>query len=239
MKILNTVVVSVLLGGSALSTTPILAQSNSSGTEQGGSGTKVLPKQGQSGSQTPPATSQPEAQGQTGTTSQGQTSTPQSAEGNSQPSENPQSETTTGSGGAESGSGAASGSGSGTGTGGNAQQERSTTSGSEGGTTGAPAQSGQSDTSSTTTETSGNVEITTEQRTEIRNVIVESDVEPATVDFDINVGVAVPETVTLHPLPPRIIELVPAYRNYVYFILADGRIVIVEPSSHKVVYIIA
>ncbi|OHV79430.1 hypothetical protein LCM4573_25300 [Rhizobium sp. LCM 4573] len=70
-------------------------------------------------------------------------------------------------------------------------------------------------------------------------MIVESDVEPATVDFDINVGVAVPETVTLHPLPPRIIELVPAYRNYVYFILADGRIVIVEPSSHKVVYIIA
>ena len=194
------------------------------GTEQGGSGTKILPKPGRSGSQTPPTTGQPETQGQTGTTSQG-TSTPQSGEGRSQPAETPQS------GGATSGSG--------TGSRGSTQQEPSTTPDNQGGTTGAPPQTDRSDSNSTASDTSANVEITAEQRTEIRNVIVESDVEPATVDFDVNVGVPVPGTVTLHPLPPRIIELMPAYRSYVYFILVDGRIVIVEPSSHKVVYIIA
>jgi hypothetical protein len=63
-------------------------------------------------------------------------------------------------------------------------------------------------------------------------------VEPVDVDFDVNVGVAVPRTVTLRPLPPRVIEIVPAYRDYEYFVLADGRIVIVEPDTLKIVYIL-
>ncbi|MEQ1956325.1 hypothetical protein [Mesorhizobium sp. CN2-181] len=33
-------------------------------------------------------------------------------------------------------------------------------------------------------------------------------------------------------------EIAPAYRGYVYFVLADGRIIIVEPDMHKVVYIL-
>ena len=58
------------------------------------------------------------------------------------------------------------------------------------------------------------------------------------IDIDINVGVAVPSTVVLHPLPPRVIEIVPAYRGYEYFVLADGRIIIVEPGTLKIVYIL-
>jgi hypothetical protein len=58
------------------------------------------------------------------------------------------------------------------------------------------------------------------------------------IDIDVNVGVVVPRTVTLRPLPPRVIEIVPAYRGYEYFVLADGRIVIVEPGTYKVVYIL-
>jgi hypothetical protein len=62
--------------------------------------------------------------------------------------------------------------------------------------------------------------------------------EPVDIDIDVNVGVVVPRTVTLQALPPRVIEIVPAYRGYEYFVLADGRIVIVEPATFKVVYIL-
>ena len=52
------------------------------------------------------------------------------------------------------------------------------------------------------------------------------------------IGVAVPSTVVLHPLPPRVIEIVPDYRGYEYFVLADGRIIIVEPGTLKIVYVL-
>ena len=40
-------------------------------------------------------------------------------------------------------------------------------------------------------------------------------------------------------VPTDIIEIVPAYRDYVYFVLVDGRIVIVNPDTYVVVVIIA
>jgi len=92
----------------------------------------------------------------------------------------------------------------------------------------------------TTGSTDAAVDINDEQRTEIHNTIIESHVEPvAHVDFDINIGVAVPTTVVLHPLPPRIVEVVPAYRGYEFFMLADGTIIIVNPRSHAIVYVLA
>ncbi|WP_432350145.1 DUF1236 domain-containing protein (plasmid) [Shinella yambaruensis] len=105
----------------------------------------------------------------------------------------------------------------------------------------APAaeQSDEASTSKPSNETTASINITTEQRTEIRNVIVESKAEPVDLDIQVNVGVVVPKTVELRPLPPRIIEIVPAYRSYEYFVLADGRIIIVEPGTLKVVYVIA
>jgi hypothetical protein len=84
-------------------------------------------------------------------------------------------------------------------------------------------------------------EVTVEQKTEIKQVVQEVDVEPVAVDridFDIDVGVAVPRTIEVHPLPPRIVRIVPEYEGYLYFILADGRIVIVEPDTLKIVVII-
>lgn len=88
-------------------------------------------------------------------------------------------------------------------------------------------------------ETTGSIDVTTEQQTEIRQVITQEKVEPVpSVDFDVTVGTAVPQTVEVHTLPPRIVELVPAYEGYKYFVLADGRIVIVDPNSMEIVYII-
>jgi len=87
-------------------------------------------------------------------------------------------------------------------------------------------------------ETTGSIDISTEQKTVIRNTIVETKVKPVDVDFKVSIGVSVPNTIVLHPLPPRVVEIVPAYRDYEYFVLADGTIVIVDPDSHEVVYVI-
>ncbi|MDP9587957.1 UNVERIFIED_ORG: hypothetical protein J2W19_000503 [Shinella zoogloeoides] len=99
--------------------------------------------------------------------------------------------------------------------------------------------SNEASTSEPSNETTASIDITTEQRTELRNVIVETKAEPVKLDIDVNVGVVVPRTVELRPLPPRIIEIVPAYRGYEYFVLVDGRIIIVEPGTLKVVYVIS
>ncbi|TPI75059.1 DUF1236 domain-containing protein [Mesorhizobium sp. B2-8-9] len=83
--------------------------------------------------------------------------------------------------------------------------------------------------------------VTVEQRTQITQVIHESHVEPVRdVSFDISVGVEVPRhKVRLHRLPARIVKIVPAYENYEYFVLADGRIVIVDPDTYKIVVILS
>lgn len=87
-------------------------------------------------------------------------------------------------------------------------------------------------------ETTASIDLSAEQRTEVRNIIVESNVQPVNVDFRVSVGAVVPARVTLHPLPLRIVEIVPAYRGYQYFVLANGQIVIVEPATLEVVYVI-
>lgn len=83
-----------------------------------------------------------------------------------------------------------------------------------------------------------NVNITTEQRTEVRNVIVETKVETIKPTFTVSIGTAVPRTVKLHKLPPRVVKIVPAYANYDYIVLADERIVIIDPTSYEIVYIL-
>jgi hypothetical protein len=83
------------------------------------------------------------------------------------------------------------------------------------------------------------VEVTQEQRTVVRQTIVEQSVEPVDVDFEVNIGATIPQTVVLHPLPPRIIEIVPVFAGYSFFILADGTIVIVDPGAWRIVYIIS
>lgn len=87
-------------------------------------------------------------------------------------------------------------------------------------------------------ETTASIDISAEQKTEIRTIIQEAKVEPVDVDIDLRVGVEVPRTVELHPLPPRFVEIVPEYRDYVFFVLADGRVVIVRPNTYEVVYIL-
>ncbi|MBB3590765.1 hypothetical protein FHX08_001109 [Rhizobium sp. BK529] len=99
---------------------------------------------------------------------------------------------------------------------------------------------GSTTTKNQTSNTTANVNITTEQQTEIRQSLKDVHVAPVKeTDFDIAVGTAVPKKVHLATLPARIVKIVPEYKGYRYFVLADGRIVIVDPSSLQIVYIIA
>ena len=81
--------------------------------------------------------------------------------------------------------------------------------------------------------------VTTEQRTQIRQTIVKESSAPRVknVDFSINVGTVVPRTVTVAVLPSSVVEIYPRWRGYKYFIVEE-RIVIVEPDSLKIVFVI-
>ncbi|WP_246696648.1 DUF1236 domain-containing protein [Methylobacterium planeticum] len=57
------------------------------------------------------------------------------------------------------------------------------------------------------------------------------------VNFRVNVGTAIPRSVTLHALPPSILTLVPAYRG-LQFILVEDDIVIIDPDTFEIVDVI-
>ncbi|TRC99017.1 DUF1236 domain-containing protein [Mesorhizobium sp. WSM4306] len=96
-----------------------------------------------------------------------------------------------------------------------------------------PTQTDQGSTASITN-------VTVEQKTQITQVIKQTRIEPVSnVDFDISVGIEIPRhKIRLHRLPARIVKIVPAYETYEYFVLADGRIVIVDPDTLKIVLIL-
>ncbi|CDX22534.1 conserved exported hypothetical protein [Mesorhizobium sp. ORS 3324] len=119
-------------------------------------------------------------------------------------------------------------------------QAQGSTSGQTQGTTGTTTNQAQGSTS--TQETTGSINnVTVEQKSQITSVIKETNVQPVSnVDFDISVGAEVPrQKIRLHRLPSRIVKIVPAYEGYEYFVLADGRIVIVDPNSYKIVLVLS
>ena len=82
--------------------------------------------------------------------------------------------------------------------------------------------------------------LSAEKRTTVRQSFAKHHAKPVTnITFNVGVGVAVPRTVELQVLPREVVEIVPQYRGYRYFVLADGRIIIVDPSTYEIVYIIA
>lgn len=81
--------------------------------------------------------------------------------------------------------------------------------------------------------------LSTEQRTKIRTVI-KNDVHVApvtSVNFNVAIGTAVPRTVHFYPLPQEVLEVYPEWRGYDFIVVRD-EIVIVEPDTYEIVYII-
>jgi hypothetical protein len=83
------------------------------------------------------------------------------------------------------------------------------------------------------------VQITEEKRTTIHQTILkERNVNRVTnVNASINIGTRVPRSVRLEVLPVTVIQIVPEYRSYRYFVV-DDQICIVEPSSYEIVEVI-
>jgi hypothetical protein len=221
-----------------LSIAPAIAQ-ESSGSSSGSGGTTVIPQtqsgdqSGTSGSAGASGSTTMETQSGTGGTSSDTTTTTQSGSGSGSGSDTT---TTTQSG---------SGSDATTTTGQSGSGDTTTTtgqSGQSGDQNNQNAQSGQETDQTQTGSTDTKVEITEEKKTVIREKLITNNVtkiDRSEIDFDISIGVAVPSTIALQPLPATVIEVVPAYRDYLYFVLADGTIVIVEPGTMRIAYVIA
>jgi hypothetical protein len=73
-----------------------------------------------------------------------------------------------------------------------------------------------------------------EQRTRIKQYVVERQVRPVTVSEGIRVGATLPATVELHAVPTEWGANLGTYR-YIY---SDNHVVLVEPSSRRVVQVI-
>ncbi|WP_050421391.1 DUF1236 domain-containing protein [Bradyrhizobium tropiciagri] len=91
---------------------------------------------------------------------------------------------------------------------------------------------------SANTNVNASVNINDQQRTRINTSISHLNVQPLTnVNFSLSVGTVVPHDVRLQPLPAEVVEILPQYRGY-DFVLVKDEIVIVEPSSYKIVTVL-
>jgi len=73
------------------------------------------------------------------------------------------------------------------------------------------------------------------QRTRVGESIARLNVAPVNnVNFSLSVGTVVPRDVRFQPLPADVVEIMPQYRGYDFFVVRED-IVIVEPSTHKIV----
>lgn len=134
---------------------------------------------------------------------------------------------------------------------GSSQNGTGSTSPSEAPAANSPDTSRESPTASGSTESTSQPDSTTQrdsdappsispdQQAGLQSAFRDVRVEPIDIEVDVSIGASLPASVTLSPLPPRIVEIVPAYEDYQYFMLADGRIVIVEPTTMEVVYIVS
>ena len=85
-------------------------------------------------------------------------------------------------------------------------------------------------------------ELSTEQRTQVRQTILQSGNVPrvsrSEVNINISVGTVVPRSVRLVSIPETIVRIRPAWRGFLYFVV-DDEIIVVEPGSLKIVAVIS
>jgi hypothetical protein len=81
--------------------------------------------------------------------------------------------------------------------------------------------------------------VTTEEKTRLKTVFTQHPEEPARdLNVSVDVGVRIPHSVRLYAVPEDVIAIVPAYRDYMYVMLDDNRVAIIDPDSYEVVDII-
>jgi hypothetical protein len=80
----------------------------------------------------------------------------------------------------------------------------------------------------------GNVKSSEEHATRLREMLRGHE-EREHAGIDINVGVRVPDAVTVYPLPAEVIAIAPEYRGYDYFVDDNDEVVFVSPETHEIV----
>jgi len=91
---------------------------------------------------------------------------------------------------------------------------------------------------SSSTNVNASVNINDRQRTRVSESISRLNVHSVTnVNFALSVGTVVPRDIRLQTLPADVVEVVPQYRGYSFFVVRD-EIVIVEPSTYKIVAVL-
>jgi hypothetical protein len=84
-----------------------------------------------------------------------------------------------------------------------------------------------------------NVQLTQDQRTKIKDVVVggRNVARADSVNFNVRVGVAVPRTVHVAVLPTEIVTIVPEYRGFEYVVVGD-QLLIIDPNTLEIVAIL-
>ena len=77
-----------------------------------------------------------------------------------------------------------------------------------------------------------------QQKTIIKQRIVERNVKRSHVNFSVSVGASVPRTVVLYDLPAEIIEIAPAYREFKYVLTDNDTILVIDPDTWEIVDVI-
>lgn len=101
-----------------------------------------------------------------------------------------------------------------------------------------PADQPATNTAQTSTNVNASANINDQQRTRVAESITRLNVQPLTnVNFSLTVGTAVPRDVRLQTLPADVVEVVPQYRGYSFFVVRD-EIVIVDPGTYQIVTVV-
>jgi len=84
-----------------------------------------------------------------------------------------------------------------------------------------------------------NVQLTQDQRTKIKDVVVggRNVARADSVNFNVRVGVAVPRTVHVAVLPPEVVTIIPEYRGFEYVVVGD-QLLIIDPDTLEIVAIL-
>jgi hypothetical protein len=86
----------------------------------------------------------------------------------------------------------------------------------------------------------GNVQLSEQQRTQIRTTVINGHNAPRVghVDFDVRVGTAIPRgRIHVVPVPETLVRIEPRWRGFLYFVYED-EIVIVNPHTYHIVAVV-
>ncbi len=83
------------------------------------------------------------------------------------------------------------------------------------------------------------VQLSENQRTQIKSIIVKDRDVPRedSANFSVRVGTTVPHSVHVAPLPSDVIEVVPEYRGYDYIVVRD-QLLIIDPDTMEIVAVL-